>query len=465
MAQYDVVVIGGGPGGYVAAIRAAQLGLKTACVEMRGTLGGTCLNVGCIPSKALLDSSEHYWNTMNKLEKHGITCSGVQLNLDAMMHRKDEVVGSLTQGIEGLFKKNQVDYLIGKGRVVQAGRVEIQSEEGTKEIVARHIILATGSVPAALPFAAIDEKDIVSSTGALAFSRVPDHLIVIGGGAIGLELGSVWLRLGAKVTVVEFLDRLAPTMDGQISRELKRVLGKQGMKFHLSTKVVEITHGKDGVCVKAEDRKGTPVEFMADKVLVSIGRKPFHAGLGLEELGVGLDPRGYVVVDKSYQTSIKGIYAIGDLIGGMMLAHKAEDEGIALAEMLAGTAGHVNYEVMPAIIYTWPEAASVGKTEEELKEAGIPFASGQFAFRASARARCMDDMDGFVKILAHKESDRVLGVHMVGPRASDLIAEAVVAMEYHASSEDIARIVHAHPTLSEPIKEAAMAVEKRAIHS
>jgi len=465
MNQYDVMVIGGGPGGYVAAIRAAQLGFKTACVEMRGSLGGTCLNVGCIPSKALLDSSEHFHQATHKFKNHGIEVSKVSLDLPAMMKRKDDVVTSLTQGIEGLFKKNQVDYLLGKGSIPKPGQVEVQGKEGTEVFEVKHTILATGSVPAELPFAQINEKDIVSSTGALSFDNVPDELIVIGGGAIGLELGSVWMRLGSKVTVVEFLDRIAPTMDSQISRDLKRVLGKQGMKFHLKTKVNEISRKSGKLHVKAEDKKGKPVELVADKVLVSIGRKPFHEGLGLKEIGVEVDQRGFVVVDKHFQTNVAGIYAIGDLIGGAMLAHKAEDEGIALAEMLANKAGHINYDVIPGIIYTWPEAASVGKSEEDLKRDSVPYRSGQFSFRASARARCMDEVDGFVKILAHKDTDRILGVHIVGPRASDLIAEAVVAMEYKASSEDIARIIHAHPTLAEPMKEAAMDVEKRAIHS
>ncbi|PIE89468.1 MAG: dihydrolipoyl dehydrogenase [Acidobacteria bacterium] len=463
--NYDVLVIGGGPGGYVAAIRAAQLGLKTACVEMRETLGGTCLNVGCIPSKALLDSSEHYAQAKSGLQKHGVVVEQVNFNLETMMKRKKSVVGSLTQGVEGLFKKNGVTWLKGQARLTGSNNVEIKTPDQTETVSAKNIILATGSTWIDLPFIKVDEKRIVSSTGALSFDEVPEHLVVIGGGAIGLELGSVWLRLGAKVTVIEFMDRLAPTMDKQVSRELKRVLSRQGMKFHLSTKVTACEVQDKAVQLKAEDKKGNVLEFSADRALVSIGRRPFHSGLGLEELDIAIDQRGYIQVDSHFQTNVKGVFAIGDVIGGAMLAHKAEDEGIACAELLAGKAGHVNYDAIPAIIYTWPEVAAVGETEESLQEAGIPFAKGTFSFKASARARCMDETDGFVKVLAHSETDRVLGVHIVGPRASDLIAEAVVAMEYKASSEDIARMVHAHPTLSEPIREAAMAVEKRAIHS
>ncbi|PIE02435.1 MAG: dihydrolipoyl dehydrogenase [Acidobacteria bacterium] len=463
--NYDVLVIGGGPGGYVAAIRAAQLGLKTACVEMRETLGGTCLNVGCIPSKALLDSSEHYAQARSGLQNHGVVVEQVNFNLETMMKRKESVVGSLTQGVEGLFKKNGVTWLKGQARLTGSNNVEIKTPDQTETVSAKNIILATGSTWIDLPFIEVDEKRIVSSTGALSFDEVPEHLVVIGGGAIGLELGSVWLRLGAKVTVIEFMDRLAPTMDKQVSRELKRVLSRQGMKFHLSTKVTACEVQDKAVQLKAEDKKGNVLEFSADRALVSIGRRPFHSGLGLEELDIAIDQRGYIQVDSHFQTNVKGVFAIGDVIGGAMLAHKAEDEGIACAELLAGKAGHVNYDAIPAIIYTWPEVAAVGETEESLQEAGIPFAKGTFSFKASARARCMDETDGFVKVLAHSETDRVLGVHIVGPRASDLIAEAVVAMEYKASSEDIARMVHAHPTLSEPIREAAMAVEKRAIHS
>jgi len=463
--DFDVLIIGGGPGGYVAAIRSAQLGMKTACVEMRSSLGGTCLNVGCIPSKALLDSSEHYADAKKKFAIHGVEIKELKLNLPQMMSRKTDVVNSLTQGIAGLFKKNGITSINGKAKLIGPGKIEVETEDGALIVKAKHIVIATGSVPANLPFIKVDEKQIVSSTGALSFEQVPKHLIVIGGGAIGLELGSVWLRLGAKVTVIEFMDRLAPLMDKQVSRELKRVLGKQGMIFHLKTKVTACDVSEDTIRLSAKNKNGASVEFEADKVLVAIGRNPFHEGLGLEKAGVNIDARGFIPVDKGFQTNLPGIYAIGDVIGGVMLAHKAEDEGIALAENLAGKAGHINYDVIPSIIYTWPEVATVGKSEEDLKEENTPYRSGQFSFKASARARCMEDTDGFVKILAHKETDRVLGVHIVGPRASDLIGEAVVAMEYQASSEDIARIIHAHPTLSEPIKEAAMAVEKRAIHS
>lgn len=459
--QFDLVVIGGGPGGYVAAIRAAQLGMKVACVEMRGTLGGTCLNVGCIPSKALLNSSEKYEDAKHHFADHGIKAK-VELDLKTMMGRKDKVVLDLTKGIEGLFKKNKVTYVIGKGSVKSAGEVLVDGKESLKT---KRILIATGSEVTPLPGAAIDEKKVVSSTGALALDKVPEHMVVIGGGVIGLELGSVWRRLGAKVTVVEFLDRVGGALDAEVAKQLQRVLEKQGMVFKLGTKVTGVdAKGKD-VKLTLEPAKGGEKETLAaDVVLVSIGRRPYTNGLGLEAIGVALDERGRIPVDGHFETKVKGVYAIGDVIAGPMLAHKAEEEGVAAVEMMAGQKAHVYYDAIPGVIYTAPEVATVGKSEEELKAAGVAYKAGKFPFLANSRGRAVGNTEGFVKILADAKTDRVLGVHIIGPEAGTLISEAVLAMEYGASSEDIARTCHAHPTMNESMKEAALAVLGRAIH-
>jgi dihydrolipoamide dehydrogenase len=462
---FDVVIIGGGPGGYVAAIRAAQLGLKTACVEMRGALGGTCLNVGCIPSKALLTSSEKYHEALHALAAHGVKVKGVDLDLPAMMAHKDKVVKDNTAGIEFLFKKNKVTYLQGRGKILSAGRVAIEKDGKTQEVTARAIIIATGSESTPLPGLTVDEKQVVTSTGALALPKVPKHLVVIGGGVIGLELGSVWQRLGAKVTVVEYLDRILPTMDGEVSKNMQKILAKQGMEFRLGMKVTGAKTDKKGVALTLEPAAGGKAETLeADVVLLAIGRRPYTEGLGLEAVGVALDDRRRIKTDAHFQTNVPGIFAIGDVIAGPMLAHKAEDEGVALAEMLAGQKPHVNYDAIPGVVYTWPEAASVGKTEEELKAAGVAYKAGKFPFSANGRARALNDTEGFAKILADATTDRVLGVHIVGPDAGHLIAEAVAVMEFGGSAEDIARTCHAHPTLSEVLKEAALAVDARPIH-
>ncbi|NBO18456.1 MAG: dihydrolipoyl dehydrogenase [Proteobacteria bacterium] len=459
--SFDLVVIGGGPGGYVAAIRAAQLGMKVACVEMRGTLGGTCLNVGCIPSKALLNSSEKYEDAKHHFADHGIKAK-VELDLKAMMGRKDKVVLDLTKGIEGLFKKNKVTYVIGKGSVKSAGEVLVDGKESLKT---KRILIATGSEVTPLPGAAIDEKKVVSSTGALALEKVPEHLVVVGGGVIGLELGSVWRRLGAKVTVVEYLERVGGALDAEVAKQLQRVLEKQGMVFKLGMKVTGVdAKGKD-VKLGLEPAKGGEKETLAaDVVLVSIGRRPYTAGLGLEAVGVALDERGRIPVDGHFETKVKGIYAIGDVIAGPMLAHKAEEEGVAAVECMAGQKAHVYYDAIPGVIYTAPEVATVGKSEEELKAAGVAYKAGKFPFMANSRARAVGNTEGFVKILADATTDRVLGVHIIGPEAGTLIAEAALAMEYGASSEDIARTCHAHPTMNESVKEAALAVLGRPIH-
>jgi len=464
--SFDLVVIGGGPGGYVAAIRAAQLGKTVAVIEKRPALGGTCLNIGCIPSKALLDSSEHYHQAKEKLGIHGVVVGKVSLDLKAMMARKDSVVTSLTTGIAGLMKKNKITVLTGKGRVASANSVEVTDAQGGKKTVeAGHILIATGSVPTELPVLPFDHKNIVDSTGALAFDKVPNHLIVVGGGYIGLELGSVWKRLGAKVTVIEFLDRLVPFVDHEVGDFLKRTLQQQGLEFHFETKVTGGKLVKDKVVVTAESKTG-PVSFEGDKVLISVGRRAYTEGLGLEGVGIKLaDRTGKVPVDKYFRTSAPTISAIGDVIDGPMLAHKAEEEGVAFAEILAGKPGHVNYDTIPSVIYTWPEMASVGLTEEQAKNRSLEYRVGKFHFKANGRARAMEETDGFVKILADAKTDRVLGVHIIGPRASDMIPEAVAVMEFGGSSEDIARTCHAHPTLAEAFKEAALAVEKRAIHS
>ena len=464
--DYDLVVIGSGPGGYVAAIRAAQLGLKTACVEKRETLGGTCLNIGCIPSKALLYSSELFEQTGHGLARHGIKVPGVELDLPAMMAQKDRVVAANVSGVAFLFKKNKVDWIKGSGRIASPGLVEVAlNEGGQRQVRTRHILIATGSEVTPLPGIAIDEQRIISSTGGLALPAVPKHLVVIGAGYIGLELGSVWRRLGAEVTVVEFLDRILPGMDGEVSKVMERLLQKQGISFRLGTKVTAATPSETGVALTLEPAKGGPAESLAaDVVLVAVGRRAHVEGLGLEAVGVALDERGRVKTDGHFATNVPGIHAIGDAIAGPMLAHKAEDEGIAVAEILAGQAGHVNYNAIPGVVYTWPEAAAVGKTEEELKAQGIAYKVGKFPFMANGRARAMAMTDGFVKILADEATDRILGAHIVGPNAGDLIAELVVGMEFAAAAEDIARTCHAHPTLNEAIKEAALAVDGRAIH-
>lgn len=463
--RYDVLVIGAGPGGYVAAIRAAQLGMSVACVEKRSTLGGTCLNIGCIPSKALLDSSELYSQAQTHLDKHGIHAGPIRLDLPAMLARKERVVKSLTDGVAFLFKKNKITSYAGAGRLMGEGKVAVTASNAEEIILeAKHILLATGSEPATLPSLPLDGSAIVSSTEALTFDRVPQSLIVVGGGYIGLELGSVWARLGAKVTVLEFLPRILPLSDGEIAGLLERALGKQGLVFHLGTKVTG-AGAKGGQVVVQAQREGKDESFHGDKVLVAIGRRPFTKGLGLREVGVQTDEKsGRVLVDENFQTNVKGIYAIGDLIEGPMLAHKAEDDGIACIERLAGMKTHVNYDTVPSVVYTWPEVASVGLTEEQVKASGRDYRVGKFPFTANPRARCMDETEGVVKILADAGTDRVLGVHIFGPRASDLIAECVTTMEFAGSAEDIARICHAHPTLSESVREAALAVGKRAIH-
>jgi dihydrolipoamide dehydrogenase len=459
--SFDVIVIGSGPGGYVCAIRAAQLGMKVACVEQRATLGGTCLNIGCIPSKALLQSSEEFDHTRHALADHGVIVDSIKLDLARMQSRKADVVAANVKGVEFLFRKNKVTWLKGHGRITGPGNVEVN---GTT-YDCKNIVIATGSDSVPLADVDVDERQIVSSTGGLELDKVPTHLVVIGGGYIGLELGSVWRRLGAEVTVVEFLDRIVPTMDGEIARSLQRVLGRQGLKFRLGTKVTAARKSNQGVNLTLEPAKGGDAEeLQADIVLLSIGRRPHSDGLGLAEAGVALDERGRVKTDAHFATNVQGIYAIGDVIAGPMLAHKAQDEGVAVAEILAGQAGHVNYGAIPGVVYTWPEVAAVGQTEEELKAAGITYNVGKFPFTANGRARALGDTEGFVKLLADKETDRILGAHIIGPDAGTLIAELVMAMEFDASAEDVARICHAHPTLEEAVKEAALAADGRAIH-
>jgi dihydrolipoamide dehydrogenase len=464
--RYDVIIIGAGPGGYVSAIRAAQLGLKTACVDSRATLGGTCLNIGCIPSKALLQSSEKFAEAKSALAAHGVRIGEVGLDLTAMMARKNQVVTTLTRGVEYLFRKNKIDWLNGKGRITAPGRVAVAAADGTvREVEAGAIVVASGSESTSLPGVAIDEKRIVTSTGALAFDHVPARLVVIGGGYIGLELGSVWRRLGAAVTVVELLDHIVPTMDRELGTALQRTLARTGIAFRLGTRVAGIGEGPEGLIVELAGPAGSEnPSLAADAVLVAVGRRPYTEGLGLEALGVARDAQGRIMVDAGFATNLPGVYAIGDVIRGPMLAHKAMDEGTALAERLAGQKPSIEYDAIPAVVYTWPEVASVGKTEEELKTAAIAYNVGKFPFTATPRARTNGDTEGFVKILADSASDRVLGVHIIGPDAGTMIAEAALAIEFGASAEDIARTSHAHPTLSEAIKEAALAVAGRAIH-
>jgi dihydrolipoamide dehydrogenase len=465
---YDVVVVGSGPGGYVCAIKAAQLGLKVAVVEKRETFGGTCLNIGCIPSKALLHASEMFAEASHSFDTLGVEVAAPKLNLKKMMAHKDATVAANVSGVAFLFKKNKIDTYRGTGKVVAAGKVSVTGEDGkAQDIEAKNIVIATGSDVAGIPGVKvdIDEKVIVSSTGALLLDKVPGHLVVVGGGVIGLELGSVWARLGAKVTVVEFLDTILGGMDGEVSKQFQRMLGKQGFEFKLGAKVTGVTKAKKGATVTFEPVKGGAAETVeADAVLIATGRKPYTDGLGLKEAGVEMDERGRVKTDGHLRTNVAGIYAIGDVVAGPMLAHKAEDEGVAVAEIIAGQAGHVNYDVVPGVVYTSPEVASVGKTEEELKKAGIEYKSGKFPFTANGRARAMLHTDGFVKILADKATDRVLGVHIVGFGAGEMIHEAAVLMEFGGSSEDLARTCHAHPTMSEAVKEAALATFFKPIH-
>jgi dihydrolipoamide dehydrogenase len=462
--QYDLLVIGAGPGGYVAAIRGAQLGMKVACVEKGETLGGTCLNVGCIPSKALLESSELYHNAQHNFEKHGIGVKSVTLDLAAMMGRKDKVVGELTRGIDGLFKKNKIDRLTGTAKFVSPSEVSVNGSGKAQTVSAKRILIATGSEPAPMPGTPFDGSHILSSTDALALKKVPEHLIVIGGGVIGLEMGSVWLRLGAKITVIEMMPQLLGTLDGELAKMAQRIFTKQGMIFHLGTKVTGIEKGKKGVSVSAETADGKTLDLKGDAVLVSIGRKPYADGLGAKEIGVAFDDKGRVKVDAHWQTSVPSVFAIGDVTAGPMLAHKASEEGIAAVERMAGLPGHVNAEAIPWIVYTWPEIAWVGAGEEDLKKAGKEYRVGKYPFTANPRAKTMAETDGVVKILADKKTDRLLGVLVIGPRASDMIAEAAVAFEFSASAEDLARSVHAHPTLSEAMREAALGVDGRTIH-
>jgi len=465
--KYDVTVIGSGPGGYVAAIRATQLGFKTAIIEKYNSLGGTCLNVGCIPSKALLDSSEHYHNAEKTFKTHGIELDNLKVNLTQMMKRKTEVVSQTVEGINFLMKKNKIDVYTGVGSFVDKNTINITPREGgdTQQITSDKVIIATGSKPVIIPPTKYDKKRVITSTEALKLEEVPKTMAVIGGGVIGLELGSVYARLGTKVTVIEYMPSLIPTMDVTLGRELGKVLRKQGMKCLFKHEVVNAETVGDEVVIKAKNPKGKEVEIKADYCLVSVGRKPYTEGLGLENIGVKLDDRGRIEVNGDLETSVSGIYAIGDVVKGAMLAHKAEEEGVFVAEKIAGQKPHINYLLIPGVVYTWPEVAGVGHTEQELKEQGRKFKSGSFPFRASGRARASMDIDGLIKVLADAETDEILGVHMIGPRAADMIAEAVVAMEYRASAEDISRMSHAHPTFTEAIKEACLAAtDNRAIH-
>jgi dihydrolipoamide dehydrogenase len=465
MKSYDVAIIGSGPGGYVAAIRCAQLGMKTALIEKYATLGGTCLNVGCIPSKALLDSSHHYEDAVKHFEAHGIEIPGeIKVNLEKMIDRKQAVVDQTTGGIDFLMTKNKIDVYHGMGAFKDATHIKI-SGDTNEEIEAKYSIIATGSKPTTLPFAKVDKERIITSTEALKLKEIPKHLIIIGGGVIGLELGQVYKRLGSDVTVIEYMDRIIPTMDSSLSKELNKVFRKQKFNINVSHKVTSVVRNGNEISVTAENKKGELIEFKGDYCLVSVGRSPYTAGLNAESAGVKLTDRGQVEVNGNLQTSTSNIYAIGDVVKGAMLAHKAEEEGVFVAESIAGQKPHINYNLIPGVVYTWPEVASVGKTEDELKDEGIGYKSGQFPMRALGRSRASMDLDGFVKILADKITDEILGVHMIGARCADLISEAVVAMEFRASAEDISRMSHAHPTFSEAIKEAALAAtEDRALH-
>jgi dihydrolipoamide dehydrogenase len=464
--MYDLIVIGSGPGGYVAAIRAAQLGMKTAIIEKYPTLGGTCLNVGCIPSKALLDSSEHYHNAAHTFKMHGIDLSNLKVNLKQMISRKDDVVKQNVDGIQFLMKKNKIEVHHGLGSFVDKNTVKVTKDDGSSEnIQGKNIIIATGSKPSSLPFIKLDKKRVITSTEALNLKEIPKHMIVIGGGVIGMELGSVYGRMGAKVSVVEYMDSLIPSMDKTMGKELQKSLKKLGFEFYLKHKVVEVENKGKEVIVKAENSKGEIVELKGDYVLVSIGRRPYTDGLNSEAAGVNITDRGQVEVDEYLRTNVPNIYAIGDVVKGAMLAHKAEEEGTFVAEVIAGQKPHINYLLIPGVVYTWPEVAAVGYTEEQLKEKGIKYKTGKFPFMASGRARASMDTDGLVKVLADAETDEILGVHMIGPRTADMIAEAVVAMEFRASAEDIARMSHAHPTYTEAFKEACLAAtDNRALH-
>jgi len=466
MSQFDVTVIGSGPGGYVAAIRCAQLGMKTAIIEKYPVLGGTCLNVGCIPSKALLDSSEHFENAKHNFANHGIIINEPKADLSRMIERKREVVDQTTKGIQFLMDKNKITVFEGVGSFESPTQIKVTKNDGSTETIeSKYTIIATGSKPSTLPFITLDKERIITSTEALELKEIPKHLIVIGGGVIGLELGSVYKRLGSEVTVVEFMDKIIPTMDGALSKELNKVLRKQGMKFNLSTGVQSVERNGDTVKVTAKDKKGEEVTFEGDYVLVAVGRKPYTDGLAVEKAGVDLDERGRVKVNEHLQTNVSNIYAIGDVVVGAMLAHKASEEGTLVAEFIAGQKPHINYNLIPGVVYTWPEVAAVGKTEEQLKAEGIAIKIGNFPMRALGRSRASGDLDGFVKIIADEKTDEILGVHMIGARAADVIAEAVVAMEYRASAEDISRMSHAHPTFAEAMKEAALdATGKRALH-
>ena len=462
--KFQAVVIGGGPGGYVCAIRLSQLGIKTACIDARGALGGTCLNIGCIPSKSLLNLSENFEKTKN-FSNLGIEVGQVKLNLDKIMKNKNKAVDTLTKGVEFLFKKNKVSYYKGTASFKTAKKISIKDEKKEIIIETEKTIISTGSEPISLPGAEFDEKKILSSTGALSLEKVPKKMLVVGGGYIGLEMGSVWLRFGSEVHVIESLDHITPGMDREISKEFMKILTKQGMKFHLQTKLESIRKNDSGVIVTSSNKDGKKIDFNCDAVLISIGRKPNTKNLNLEKINIILDDKKCIKTNKNFETSVKNIYAIGDVISGPMLAHKAEEEGIAVAELIAGQSGHVNYDVIPGVIYTSPEVASVGKTEEQLKELNKKYKIGKFPFLANSRAKAIDVPEGFVKILADDKTDKILGAHMIGPHAGEMIAEIGIAMEFGASAEDIARTCHAHPTFSEAVKEAALSVDKRAIHS
>ena len=463
--KFQATVIGGGPGGYVCAIRLAQLGIKTACIESRGTLGGTCLNIGCIPSKNLLNLSENFYKAKN-FSKIGIEVGEVKLNLEKMMQNKDKAVTILTKGVEFLFKKNKVTYFKGTGKLKSKSEIAVIDKENKEtNIESENIIISTGSEPSPLPGIEFDEEKIISSTGALSLKSVPKKMVVVGGGYIGLEMGSVWSRLGSEVHVVEFLDHITPGMDKEISNEFMKILKKQGINFHLETKVEKISKLENGVIIETQDKNGKKIKFESDVVLISVGRRPYTKNLNLEKIGIKLDEKKRIKINKNYQTNVPNVYAIGDVIEGPMLAHKAEEEGIAVAELISGQSGHVNYDIIPGVIYTKPEVASIGKTEEQLKEKNQKYKIGKFPFMANSRAKAIDEPEGFVKILADATTDKVLGVHLIGPHAGELIAEMAIAMEFGASSEDIARTCHAHPTFSEAVKEAALSVEKRQIHS